>query len=272
MGPRGAGSNSPVSDIYLEKMSILIYILIFNFIGSIISLAGGVFLLIKQNAAMKVSHLIAAFAAGTLLATAFFDLLPEAQDTSGGKIDIFLWTLVGFLFFFLLERFVHWFHSHGHTHIEKDIKPTVPLIVFGDTIHNFIDGVAIASTFMTSVPLGIITTFAVGAHEIPQEIGDFGLLLHKGVKRSRVFWINLLSALASVVGAILTYFLGGLINGIVPIFLSITAGFFIYIAAADLIPEIHQENRKGFALYESLLLLVGVITIWITMKLLSGLH
>lgn len=251
-------------------MPILAYILIFNFIGSIISLLGGVFLLLKQHAALKVSHFIAAFAAGALLSTAFFDLLPEAEETSKGKVDIFLWTLIGFLFFFLTERFVHWFHSHGHTHMEKDIKPTVPLIVFGDTIHNFIDGIAIASTFLTSIPLGIITAFAVAAHEIPQEIGDFGLLLHKGVKRSKIFWINFFSALASMSGALLAYFIGGMIEGIVPIFLSITAGFFIYIAAADLIPEIHHENRKGFAFYESLLLVTGVVVIWTTIKLLSG--
>ncbi|KKQ96054.1 MAG: hypothetical protein A3C27_02725 [Candidatus Levybacteria bacterium RIFCSPHIGHO2_02_FULL_39_36] len=251
-------------------MSVLVYILIFNFIGSIISLAGGIFLLFKEKVALKVSHLIAAFAAGALLATAFFDLLPEAQKEAGKSVDIFLWTLIGFLFFFLTERFVHWFHSHGHTHKEKDIKPTVLLIVFGDTIHNFIDGIAIASAFLTNIPLGIITTFAVGAHEIPQEIGDFGLLLHKGVKRSRILWINFFSALASLLGALLAYFMGNAVQGIVPIFLSITAGFFIYIAAADLIPEIHHENRKGFAFYESLLLIVGALMIWITIQLLSN--
>ncbi len=250
-------------------MPILITILIFNFLGSIVSLCGGVLLLVKEKAALKISHLFAAFAAGSLLAAAFFDLLPEAHDTSEGKVDIFFWTLAGFLFFFLLERFIHFFHSHGHSHVEKDTKPTVPLIVLGDSIHNFIDGIAIATTFMASVPLGIITTFAVAAHEIPQEVGDFGLLLHKGVNRKKVLWINVLSALVSMLGVLIAYFLNSFISGVVPIFLSITAGFFIYIAAADLIPEIHEENRKGFAFYETLLLLLGVFTIWFALYLLS---
>lgn len=229
-------------------------------------------LLIYERVTLKFSHLLASFAAGSLLGAAFFDLLPEAEREGGENIDVFLWTLLGFLFFFLLERFVHLFHHHEHMHIEKESKPTVPLIVLGDSVHNFIDGAAIAATFMSSIPLGIITTFAVAAHEIPQEIGDFGLLLHKKVKRSKVFWLNLFSAASSIVGALIAYFIGGAIEGILPILLAVTAGFFIYIAASDLIPEIHHENRKGFAFYESLLLIIGVIVIWITITALSRLH
>ena len=252
-------------------MPILAYILIFNFLGSIVSLVGGVLLFVNEKATLKYSHLLASFAAGSLLSAAFFDLLPEAsREGEGQGTDIFLWTLLGFLFFFLLERFIHWFHHHGHEDVTRDAKPIVPLIVLGDSIHNFIDGVAIASTFIVSIPLGIVTTFAVAAHEIPQEIGDFGLLLHKKVSRQNVFLINFASALVSVAGAMLAYFIGGEIKGLVPIFLALTAGFFIYIAAADLIPEIHHENRRGFALYESLLLLAGAFVIWLTISLLSG--
>lgn len=254
-------------------MPILAYIIIFNLIGSVISLAGGALLLLKHNLIVKISHLVASFAAGALLATAFLDLLPEAaHEAEELGINVFMWALAGFLFFFILERFIHWFHGHSHKHENIDSKPTVPLIVLGDSIHNFIDGIAIASTFMVSIPLGIITTFAVAAHEIPQEIGDFGILLHKGVKKKKVFMINFLSALTSIIGALLAYFIGGMIEGIVPIFLSITAGFFIYIAAADLIPEIHHENRKGFAVFESLLLISGVIAVWIVIQLLAGFH
>lgn len=250
-------------------MPIIIYIIIFNFLGSIISLCGGVLLLFKQKLALKVSHFISAYAAGALLATAFFDLLPESlEEAEKTGVNIFLWTLLGFLFFFLLERFIHWFHGHSHNH-EQDAKPTVPLIVLGDSIHNFIDGVAITTTFMASIPLGIVTSIAVGLHEIPQEIGDFGLLLHKGVKPKKVFLVNFTSALVSFAGALLTFLAGATINGIFPIFLAITAGFFIYIAAADLIPEIHHENRKGFAVYETLLLIAGVVTFWLSLYLLS---
>lgn len=241
-------------------MPTLLLLIIFSFIGSIVSLIGGIFLLIKQRATLKFSHLIASFAAGALLATAFFDLLPEASVEAAGT-DIFLWTLIGILAFFLMERFVHWFHHH-HVHEESKTKPTVPLIMVGDTIHNFIDGVAMGATFLISPQLGIITSLAVAAHEIPQEIGDFGLMLHRGLSSKKVILFNTFSALAAMLGAIITYFLGDRIQNFLPIFLALTAGFFIYIAASDLIPEIHEENRKGFAFYESLLLIIGVVVIW----------
>lgn len=241
-------------------MSTFVYIIIFSFVGSVVSLVGGIFLLIKQRIALKFSHLIASFAAGALLATAFFDLLPEASAGAQGA-DVFLWTLVGILLFFLLERFVHWFHHH-HEHGDVKTKPTVSLIMVGDTVHNFIDGVAMGATFLVSIPLGIITSLAVAAHEIPQEIGDFGLMLHRGVPRKKIVLFNIFSALAAMVGALLIYFAGDMVEKFLPVFLSITAGFFIYIAASDLIPEIHEENRRGFAFWETLLLLIGVVVIW----------
>ncbi|MBI2598671.1 ZIP family metal transporter [Candidatus Curtissbacteria bacterium] len=249
-------------------MPILVYILIFSFIGSVVSLIGGLALLIKEKLALSVSHLIASFAAGALLGAAFLDLLPEASMEGGKSGDIFLWALGGMLAFFLLERFVRWFHHH-HEHLEVS-KPTVSLIMVGDTIHNFIDGVAIAATFLVSVPLGMVTTFAVAAHEIPQEIGDFGILLHRGLSRKRVLIFNFVSAAAAILGAVITYFLGGLIVDVLPALLALTAGFFIYIAASDLIPEIHEEKRKGFAFLESLLLTGGVVAIWVSTAFLSG--
>ncbi len=237
-------------------MTILIYILLFTFIGSVVSLIGGILLLLKEKFALKISHFLAAFAAGTLLATAFFDLLPESLEL-GGEVNIFLWTLLGILTFFLLERFIH------HHHDDPDNKNVVPLIVVGDSIHNFIDGVAIAATFLISVPLGIVTTLAVAAHEIPQEIADFGLMLHKGVKRGKVLKINFLSSLFALIGAMLTFFARDQVAGILPIFLSLTAGFFIYIALSDLVPEIHGEDRKNVALLETVLLLCGVLVIYL---------
>lgn len=240
---------------------ILAYILFFTFLGSIVSLIGGILLLAKEKFAIKISHFLAAFAAGTLLGTAFFDLLPESLE-GGGEIDIFWWTLIGILAFFLLERFIH------HHHDDPENKNVVPLIVVGDSIHNFVDGMAIAATFLISIPLGIVTSFAVAAHEIPQEIADFGLMLHKGVKRSKVLKINFLSALFAMAGALLTYLAKDALEGLLPIFLSLTAGFFIYIAASDLIPEIHHEDKRVIALTETLLLLLGVLTIWLTVNLL----
>ncbi|EKD64445.1 MAG: zinc/iron permease [uncultured bacterium] len=251
-------------------MSTLEYILVFTFLGSIASLAGGFALLSKEKLALKISHFLASFAAGTLLGAAFFDLLPEAlHEGEESGIDIFLWSLVGILLFFLLERFIHWFHHHEeYPEHKRESKSTVPLIVIGDTMHNFVDGVVIAATFLVSIPLGIVTAIAVAMHEIPQEIGDFGLLLHKGLSRRKVVIVNIASASVAFMGAIITYILGDILEGYIPILLALTAGFFIYIATSDLIPEIHHEKRKGFAVIESVLLIVGVIVIWLSVSLL----
>lgn len=254
-------------------LDTLSYIILFTLVGSVFSLIGGVFLLFNEKKTLKYSHFLAAFAAGTLLGTVFFDLLPEALNSSEELslgIDIFIWTLAGILGFFLLERFIHWFHHHQHDYEEEPVKPTVPLIILGDSVHNFIDGVVIAATFLVNIPLGIVTTLAVAAHEIPQEIGDFGILLHKGLRRKKVLLVNIFSALTAVVGALIAFWVGERIEASLPILLAITAGFFIYIAASDLIPEIHHENRKGFAVVETALMFAGVATIWVFITLLEG--
>ena len=260
----------------MPQLPILIYIIFFTLIGSVFSLIGGIFLLFNEKKTLKYSHFLAAFAAGTLLGTVFFDLFPEAVEEArsinsgqAGEINVFFYALMGILGFFLLERFIHWFHHHQHEYAEEKAKPTVPLIVVGDSIHNFIDGVVIAATFLVSVPLGIVTTLAVAAHEIPQEIGDFGLLLHKGLKRKKVLLVNFFSALTALLGALISFWIGEKIEASLPILLAITAGFFIYIAASDLIPEIHHENRKGFAVIETSLMFLGVATIWVFITLLQ---
>lgn len=250
-------------------MPTIVYILIFTFIGSIGSLIGGIILLWRKSFALKISHFLASFAAGVLLGTAFFDLLPEAMhEGEDREVNIFFWSLLGIVIFFLMERFIHWFHHHGEFHEhDKESKSTVPLIIVSDTVHNFIDGVVIAATFLISIPLGVVTTLAVAAHEVPQEIGDFGLLLHKGLERKKIIIVNVLSAAAAFAGAIITYIFGDILQVYIPVFLALTAGFFIYIATSDLIPEIHYEKRPGFALVESLLLILGIIVIYISVSL-----
>lgn len=255
----------------MQQLSTLENILLFTFIGSIGALIGGVALLAKEKFTVKISHFLASFAAGVLLGTAFFDLLPEALvDGEKKGIDVFFWTLFGIILFFLLERFIHWFHHHEEFHEhKKESKTTLPLIIIGDTVHNFIDGIAIAATFMVSAPLGVATALAVFAHEVPQEIGDFGLMLHKGMKKKKIIIVNVVSAGVSFFGAIITYLLGNFLGQYIPAMLAITAGFFIYIASSDLIPEIHYEKRKGFAFIESLLLIVGIIVVWVVITLLK---
>lgn len=240
-------------------MTILAYILIFTFLGSIASLIGGIILLAKRKLAFRISHYLASFAAGVLLGAAFFDLLPEAQEASEAiSANIFVWAIIGILTFFLIERFIH--HHEKHP---QEGQQLVPLIVVGDSVHNFIDGVAIAATFLVSIPLGIVTSLAVAAHEIPQEIADFGLMLHQGVARKKALLLNFYSALAALAGAILTYLRKEQIDGLLPAILALTAGFFIYIAAANLIPEIHNQDDKKVALWETTLLLLGVLTIYL---------
>lgn len=252
-------------------MSTLANILLYTFIGSLAALIGGLIILSKEKLAVKISHFLSSFAAGILLGTAFFDLLPEAiHEGEELGIDALFWALIGIIVFFLIERSIHWFHHHEdyHEHL-RESKTTIPLIIIGDTMHNFIDGIIIAATFMTNPQLGIVTTLAVFAHELPQEVGDFGLLLHKGLKRKNIIIVNILSAAVAFIGAIATYLLGSMIEGYVPILLAITAGFFIYIATSDLIPEIHHENRKGFAVTESILLIMGIAVMWFVATLLG---
>lgn len=248
-------------------MSELTYILLLTFLGSIAALIGGLLLVARKNFALKVSHYLSAFAAGTFLGAAFFDLLPEAaHEAEELGINIFFWTLIGISLFFLVERFIHWFHHHeegAHEH-EKESSATVPLIITGDTVHNFVDGIVIAGTFLVNPSLGVVTTFAVMAHEIPQEIADFGLLLHKGLSRMKVVLLNILSATAAFLGALLAYFTGGLFQESIPLFLALIAGFFIYIATSDLIPEIHYEKNTRAAFVKTLLLFLGIAVIWLS--------
>jgi zinc and cadmium transporter len=241
-------------------MSNLVLVIFFSLIGGVISLIGGLLLLSKKSAASKLALFATPFAAGALLAAAFFDLLPEASHQ--GDIEKALYaTLGGILLFFMLERFLRWFHHH-HEHDKKDKSdPKIPLIIIGDTLHNFIDGIAIAAGFLVDPTTGIIVTLAVAAHEIPQEIGDFGLLLQKGLSRKKVLIVNVFSALATTVAAIIFYLLGSSVDISLSVVLGLVAGFFIYIAVSDIIPMIHKNEEKVFAGPQTLLMLLGVIVV-----------
>lgn len=234
-------------------MATLAQVILFAFLGGVFSLIGGILLLGNKKAAKALEAYGMPFAAGALLAAVFLDLLTDGIAEAPAD-TVLLATMTGIFIFFFAERFLRWFHHH-HQHESSD--PSVPLIIAGDTIHNALDGIAIASAFLISVPTGIVTTIAVAAHEIPQEIGDFGLLLAKNVKRSKVLVINILSALATVVTAIITFQLGN--NAQLPtgILLGISAGFLLYIALSDIIPTIHEKstNKRLFELQPFLMIL-----------------
>ncbi|PLS81739.1 ZIP zinc transporter [Candidatus Saccharibacteria bacterium] len=238
-------------------MDILLVALV-ALIGSLLSLVGALFLLLGGKRAEVMQRLAVPFAAGALLAAAFVDLLPEALE-QGEADQVSIWMLFGILLFFVLERGLRWFHHH-HAH-ENEENSSKSLIVIGDTIHNFIDGLAIGAAFLVNPATGIIATIAVATHEIPQEIGDFALLLSKGMKRRTALIINILSGLATVVAAVAVYLIGGAIELPLAAMLAITAGFFVYIAVSDIIPTIHAETNAKAANIQTLILLSAVLIV-----------
>ncbi len=233
--------------------------------GSVISLIGGLYLLYGKKGTKILQKLAVPFAAGALLAAAFLDLLPEAMDSHDHE-GVLLAALGGFLAFFVLERSLSWFHHHhetstdSHTHTNRNVW----LIVIGDTLHNFIDGLAIGAAFLISPATGVVATIAIAAHEIPQELGDFGLMLSKGMAKRKVLLVNLVSALVTVIGAVLVFGLGDSLPISESTLLALTAGFFIYIAAADIIPTIHAERRRKLANLQTAVLIFGVIFVGVT--------
>ena len=240
-------------------MSLLVYIIVFSLIGGVLSLSLAALLLVNKKVAAKFASYGMPFAAGALLAAVFLDLLPEGAE-QGNTETMFIAALAGILLFFFAERFIRWFHHH-HQHDTKS-DPAIPLLIVGDTVHNILDGVAIAAAFLISIPTGIITTLAVAAHEIPQEIGEFGALLGKGMKRGKVLLVNILSALAATMAAVVTYFLGQTNALPLGVIFGLSAGFLLYVALSDIIPSLHENhNKKKLFDWQPFLLLAGVATV-----------
>lgn len=236
-------------------------IIFFSLAGGVFSLAGGVVLLLRAAWSKRTILTLVSFAAGVMLAVAFEDLLPEAFELAENiglpSWVVLRWTLSAIVGFFLFERSFVWFHHHHGPH-KSHPDPTIAMVMLGDTLHNFLDGVVIAASFLLSFPLGLSTTLAVAAHELPQEIADFSLFLSKGINKKTVLALNVISSLATLVGAVATYFYWGQLAQWQPAMLAFTAGMFIYIAGSDLIPELHDEYRKDIAFLQTLAFLVGV--------------
>ena len=238
----------------------LFYLVLAIIVGSAISLLGGIILLRAKKYRDLAILLTMPFGAGALLAAAFFDLLPESFKLGPPKA-LLLWTLAGFTFFFVLERSASWFHHH-HDHNDGHHKNAQQrrLIIVGDMMHNAIDGFAIGAAFLVSVPTGIITTLAVSAHEIPKELGTFALLLSRGWKDKVVLLANLATAVATLITALIIYYLGTGNQLPVGPMLAITAGFFIYVAASDIIPDIHEQPHRMGTIQE-IMLVAGIIIV-----------
>lgn len=235
-----------------------IYALLGVIVVSLVSLVGVFTLSIKEDTIKKYIFLLVSLAVGALLGDAFIHLIPEAFETSASPLAISLLVIAGIVVFFILEKFLHW-HHHGDDTQEYAIHPVGKLVLFSDGVHNFIDGVIIGISFLASVPLGIATTLAVILHEIPQEIGDFAVLLHAGYTRKRALWLNFLSALTAVLGTLVAFMLGEVGESFTNWVLPFAAGGFIYIAMTDLIPELHKTKKISHSFLQLLSLILGVI-------------
>jgi zinc and cadmium transporter len=224
---------------------------------SLLSLSGAFVLVVRPRALERGLLILVSFAAGALLGDTFFHLLPELVETEGGlPPELAAVLLAGVLLFLALEKVLRW--RHEHSPVGNHVHPVAVTNLVGDAMHNFVDGALVAGALLASPQLGIATALAVALHEIPQELGDFGVLVHAGLKPRRALLLNLLSASAALLGVALALSLESVFGGVERILVPLTAGGFIYIAAADLIPELHKEPGAVKSIIQLLTLGTGV--------------
>lgn len=241
-----------INTMYLPFISVAVV--------SLISLVGVFTISLREELIKKYIPLFVSLAVGALLGDAFIHLIPEGLEQLENATTFSLLTIGGILLFFIIEKYLHWHHHYESEDIEEHhVHPTGKLLILSDGVHNFIDGLIIGGSYLVSTELGIATTLAVIAHEIPQEIGDFGVLLHLGLSRARALWLNFCSALTSVLGVIVVFFIGAQSEAFAMWLVPFAAGGFIYIALSDLIPELHKKSSQtSHALLQLLMIVVGV--------------
>lgn len=233
------------------------YTILSVLIVSIVSLIGILSLSIKGDKLKKTLIYTISFSAGALFGDAFIHLIPEAVEETGFGLKTSLYILSGIIFSFIAEKFIHWRHCHM-PHSKEHIHPFAIMNLLGDGVHNFIDGLIIGASYLVSIPTGIATTIAVILHEIPQEIGDFGVLLQGGFSKSKALAFNFLTATTAVLGAIISLMLSSYIEGLTTFLIPFAAGNFIYIAGSDLIPELHKEVKFERSLIQLITFLLGI--------------
>lgn len=241
------------------------------------SAAGGVLSVLLASVAMRLKvewvPVMVSYAIGALLGAAFLEILPHALEEAGSMEALSATVLGGIMAFFILEKLVLWRHCHTEhceahgtdvfaPHSSHDHGRSGMMITVGDTVHNFVDGVMIAAAFLVDFKLGVVTAFAIAAHEVPQELGDFLILLHSGYSKRQALMLNLLSGLAMMVGAMLGYFLLAPMQWILPYMLAIAASGMIYVAVADLIPGLHKRVELIHTGQQALLIGLGILTVW----------
>ena len=245
-------------------MNNLIHAHIAAAVVSLISLAGILALALKENFLRKILIFFISFSAGAMLGSAFFHLLPEALLTGILPAKIFSFTLIGLIIFFVLEKFLRWHHCHDEECEAHQIKHLGHLNLIGDGAHNFIDGLVIMAGFSVNLPLGIAVALSIIFHEIPQEISDFGVLIYAGFSRRKALLYNLISAGLALLGVIGGYLLLKNIDHLNNFLLPFTAGGFIYIAASDLVPELHKENHPGRSIISFIVFLSAIILMMVS--------
>ena len=223
---------------------------------SLASLVGVFTLSLNPKKLKSILSYLVAFAAGALIGDAFIHLLPEAIEENGFVLGTSFAIIAGMLVLFVVEKIIHW--RHCHIEEESHHHPFAIVNLVGDSVHNFIDGMVIAAAYLVSIPVGLATTFAVVMHEIPQEIGDFGVLVHGGFTTSRALFFNLLTALTAVAGAVVVLVIGTQFQNSISWLIPFAAGNFIYIAAADLFPELHKEVKWNKSVLQLVAVLLGI--------------
>ncbi len=246
-------------------MSTLAWILAATIANSLVALAGIITLFCSKRTLEGVLFALVGFSAGALLSGAFFHLLTESLEEMAA-MTAFTYLFVGFVLFFLIERILHWHHCHRG---ECEVHPASYLILFGDGIHNFIDGLIIAASFVVNIGFGIVTTLLIIGHELPQELGDFGVLVYGGFGRKKALLFNLISQMASIAGGLLGFFVVAA-SGLTTLLLPFAAGGFIYIAASDLVPELHKESSLRKTIVSFAFFLAGIAFMAGTKMLFGG--
>ena len=246
-------------------MSVFAWIITASLAGGLLSVLGAALLALNAHSVRYVGAMVS-YAIGALLGAVFLEILPEAIKLSSNVATLSATLLGGILLFFILEKLVLWRHCH-HDHCEAHEPPAVVehdhgrsglMIMVGDTFHNFVDGIIIAAAFLTDIQLGIVTSMAIIAHEIPQEVGDFAILLHSGYSKIKALKLNLISSFASVAGAALGYFTLQTMQSWISSLLALAAASMIYVAVADLIPGLHKRTKLSDTIQQVVLILLGV--------------
>lgn len=227
-------------------------------IVGVVSLVGVSILSLREVFLRKYIFIFISLAVGALLGDAFIHLIPEALNSLASPVWASMLIIVGIILFFILEKFLHW-HHHDVNGVHTQVHPVGKLVLVSDGVHNLIDGIIIGVSFMASIPVGIATTIAVVLHEIPQEVGDFTVLLHAGYAKKRALWLNFVSALSAVGGVLIAFAMGAAGEHIALWMLPVAAGGFIYIAVADLIPELHKTKEVAYSVWQIIAVIVGVL-------------